>query len=203
MYSIRYLYQYRYKYRKSPTKEQLDTRIIFIFHKYKNNENCPEINELIDIIVEYFSNSHIYLNELRNIENERIRLNVQPHIENERIRLNVQPPIKLIYNDTQNVHNTHINKTIKSCSIRLVTNYLLPQTTTIDNIEFFLETKYNKDSIYIKQVIKRIKEDVANFNINTSSISNQERSSAINDFIHDISGNIFYPEDGSGNSIQW
>jgi hypothetical protein len=45
--------------------------------------------------------------------------------------------------------------------------------------------------------------DIRNFNINTSSISNQERSSSINDFIHDISGNIFYPEDASGNSIQW
>jgi len=45
--------------------------------------------------------------------------------------------------------------------------------------------------------------DIRNFNINISSISNQERSSAINDFIHDISGNIFYPEDASGNSIQW
>ena len=171
LYSIRYLYQYRYKYRNSPTKEQLDTRIIFLFNKYKNNENCPEINEIIDIIVEYFSNSHIYLNELRNIENERFRLNVEPHVvENERFRLNVEAPINLIYNDTQNVHNTHINKTIKSCSIRLVTNYLLPHTTTIDKIEFYLETKYNKDSIYIKQVIKRIKEDVANFNINISLI---------------------------------
>jgi hypothetical protein len=46
--------------------------------------------------------------------------------------------------------------------------------------------------------------DIRNFNRNsTSFIGNQERSSAINDFIHDISGNIFYPEDASGNSIQW
>jgi hypothetical protein len=42
--------------------------------------------------------------------------------------------------------------------------------------------------------------DIRNFNRNTSSLINQERT---NDLIHDISGNILSPEDASGNSFQW
>lgn len=45
--------------------------------------------------------------------------------------------------------------------------------------------------------------DIRTFNRNTSSTINQERSSAINDLIHDISGNILNNEDASGNSLQW
>jgi hypothetical protein len=44
--------------------------------------------------------------------------------------------------------------------------------------------------------------DIRNFNRNISSLINQERSSAINDLIHDTSGNLFSPEDASGNSLQ-
>ena len=45
--------------------------------------------------------------------------------------------------------------------------------------------------------------DIRIFNRNTSSLNNQERNNSIPDLIHDTSGNIFYPEDASGNSIQW
>jgi len=45
--------------------------------------------------------------------------------------------------------------------------------------------------------------DIRNFNRNISSLSNQERSSTINDLIHDTSGNILPPQDASGNSLQW
>ena len=45
--------------------------------------------------------------------------------------------------------------------------------------------------------------DIRNFNRNTSSLSNQERNNSIPDLIHDISGNNLYPEDASGNSLQW
>jgi hypothetical protein len=41
--------------------------------------------------------------------------------------------------------------------------------------------------------------DIRNFNRNISSIRNEERTNET----HDISGNIFYPEDASGNSLQW
>ena len=41
--------------------------------------------------------------------------------------------------------------------------------------------------------------DIRNFNRNSSSISNEERTT----LTHDISGNILYTEDASGNSIQW
>ena len=45
--------------------------------------------------------------------------------------------------------------------------------------------------------------DIRNFNRNTSTLNNQERNTAINDLIHDISGNLFSAEDASGNSLQW
>ena len=45
--------------------------------------------------------------------------------------------------------------------------------------------------------------DIRNFNRNISSLSNQERNNSIPDLIHDISGNNLYPEDASGNSLQW
>ena len=45
--------------------------------------------------------------------------------------------------------------------------------------------------------------DIRNFNRNTSSLNNQERNTAINDLIHDISGNFFSAEDASGNQVQW
>ena len=45
--------------------------------------------------------------------------------------------------------------------------------------------------------------DIRNFNRNISSLINQERNNSIPDLIHDVSGNILYPEDASGNSLQW
>jgi hypothetical protein len=45
--------------------------------------------------------------------------------------------------------------------------------------------------------------DIRNFNRNISSLSNQERNIYNNDFIHDISGNLFSPQDASGNSLHW
>lgn len=45
--------------------------------------------------------------------------------------------------------------------------------------------------------------DIRNFNRNTSSLINQERNNSIPDLIHDTSGNNLYPEDASGNSLQW
>ena len=45
--------------------------------------------------------------------------------------------------------------------------------------------------------------DIRNFNRNISSLINQERNNSIPDLIHDTSGNNVYPEDASGNSLQW
>ena len=45
--------------------------------------------------------------------------------------------------------------------------------------------------------------DIRNFNRNISSLSNQERNNSIPDLIHDTSGNNVYPQDVSGNSLQW
>ena len=45
--------------------------------------------------------------------------------------------------------------------------------------------------------------DIRNFNRNISSLSNQERNTTTTDLVHDISGNIFSPEDVSGNSLHW
>ena len=145
--AIRYLYKYRYKdTRRCPPKSFITRKTIELFEKNIRNRNKNFIYELADIVHTYCPKEGLkLLNRLRLIEEEfqeRIyRLEHKCNNFNTPQRRLVKKEKKTVYGDSQNVHNTKINKSV------------LKATKTIFSLyKHYIKSDYNGQILnYIKQ----------------------------------------------------
>lgn len=158
--AYRYLFQFRHLYFKSPSKISIENQIINLYTHLLNNiiDNDYILLELMDIMLEYTDKGNVLLNNRRLYEDKK---------NNVQRAANIPSKIdKTIYNDSQNVHNSTINNSVKSCAIRLCnimkTDYIIskPEWSGI-----MIEFKHIYDINKYSTQLEKIETDTGNFNI--------------------------------------
>lgn len=166
LYGLRFLFQYRHNdNRLCPTIHMLTNTTVSLFNVLKNTKlKRTYVLEIIDILLEFDPLcGKQCVEELKQIEeNERILKQVQNEQLQNRDFFSTH---QTIYKDSQNVHTTKINESVKKIAILLVSKYKCRMS--IYQIETTLLYLF-KDSRHIQNVIQRICRDVSTFGINIS-----------------------------------
>lgn len=164
--ALRFLKQYG---NGSPTEEQLRARGRRLFSVYSQQHNIEGMAEAADIL-----NDEEIFDQLRTAEN---------HTEVDVKAVRDIADKKIVYNDSQNVHNSKINKTVIEATSQLYTMYKHEYEigNTVDEIfqykrdclreiELFLIGKYPSSSLEqtIVKSIRYIRDNVGTFGIGVS-----------------------------------
>lgn len=160
--ALRYLFQYG---NGNPSEEKLRRRGQQLFTLYSQQHNLEYMAEAADIM-----NEERIFDLLRNFE--------EPNLD----RKTVQPAnMKTVYDDSQNVHNSALNKSVIRATSHLYDMY--KQQYEIGNtsdeifqhkrdclreIECILVSKYASNESLITRSIKYIRDNVGTFGINIS-----------------------------------
>jgi uncharacterized protein with HEPN domain len=160
MNAVKYQYMYGNRNRCCKSKMELELFCVKLFNDNKNIKSRRYIClDIIDILFE-FNQSVVnrLVEELRNIERNEINNIVVPVM--------FKNKIKTVYNDSQNVHTSEINNSVKNSVIKLLSwykNFRNNGFKEFDEIKnYFIE---NYDNINIRNVLKRIENDISSFNI--------------------------------------
>jgi hypothetical protein len=161
MNALKYQYMYGSRNRCCKSKMELELFCVKLFNDNKNIKSKRYIClDIIDILLEF---NHLVGNrliqELRNIERNEISNNrVVPQV--------IKNKVKTVYDDSQNVHTSEINNSVKNSVIKLLSwykNFKNNGFKEFDEIKnYFIE---NYDNIKICNVLKRIENDISTFNI--------------------------------------
>lgn len=113
--ALRYLFENRHRDpRRCPNINELCRKSEQMFEEFVRQRDMPSANEIADIISHYAPVNRIrLLNRLREIEEER----------QNRIVIRNKPIKKTVYDDSQNVHNTKVNKSVLQSSQTLYDKY--------------------------------------------------------------------------------
>jgi hypothetical protein len=152
---------------------ELELFCVKLFNESKNIRDKRYVClDIIDILLEY--NVRVgerLVNELRSIERIEVNnLNRRNIIVTENVEVLKPKIIRTIYDDSQNVHTTEINNSVKECVKKLMSWYneyrLNNIVKTFEEIKNYFLTKY-VDEIIIS-VLDRIAKDISTFNIDIS-----------------------------------
>jgi hypothetical protein len=197
--SFSFLYQFGHKYRKSPSKKELDDRIqaMFTSHIQQPHSDIKFLMNLVDVMLIYNKTvgetslqairEYQYLHQER-LENERRRRNAETNnyvanviqgtrreiafrqqIEEDEIRRRQTAAKEIkkrtVYQDTQNVHDTTINSSVKKAVLKLVRI-----AKSYGDLPKFLDVKNELCNMFdgIDEPLSRIHKDNATYNIDTN-----------------------------------
>jgi hypothetical protein len=117
--------------------------------------------QIADILINcgYQEEGNVMMNMVRRLEEEKARLEEdRTQLEN---RILPKLPSNVVYHDTQNVHNTHINNSVKSVANKLVRNY--PAVDSVSVITKKMLELYPEHESAFLEVFDRIQIDIVNF----------------------------------------
>jgi hypothetical protein len=137
---------------------QIENPRVIYLNRELHVKNTFDMNEIVDIVLEYSpTNGEILLNKLREIERESSKKNTI---------------LSKICSDSQNVHNSFINESIKNITKKLYEKYSSTNDFKIlrveEDIKFILSVTFPKKVDIISKVFLRINSDISNFNIGIS-----------------------------------
>lgn len=193
--ALRYLFAHRKRYGyKAPSVKALFSFANTLFDLFHRRNDIDSMREVADIVNQYIPNAN-FLDRIRQLENEQMEEKIgyrpvntqgvqgaqgtqgarahgtEPHIPT------LETPIKTVYNDSQNVHNSKINRTVINILTSLYDKYkdiiTLKGTTAevnfrhkksiLSSIETSLTDKYPFQKELIYTFSTYIKESTANF----------------------------------------
>lgn len=135
--ALRYIFSHRNKYPKSPTIQELSHSANNMFQEFHASNNLELMREVADIMNE-FGQANL-LDTIREVEEQKN--NPTPTIHKQ----------KTVYNDSQNVHNSKINKSVINSVEHLFEKYkhlfILEQTTDAEKFQHKKLILYQIDSI--------------------------------------------------------
>jgi hypothetical protein len=125
--SYRYLFQYGNRYSKSPSVQEIENSLsnFYIFILRSATPEKTILFELTDIMLEFSPRKgEEMLATIRyidsNIPDQNINTgNIQRILNIPPININLKKNIDIIYNDSQNVHNSKLNESVKKCAINI------------------------------------------------------------------------------------
>jgi len=175
--SIRYLLQYDKKNNKKWIEKAIE------LFKYFRQLKDPNMNEVADIINTY-SDKKVRRDILRQLrEYDEIVTNDEnkDYPENNPIlyRQDAQipnKPLKTVYQDSQNVHNNHINKSVLGIAKNLIDKYKVSQDIAddyIQNIREYFTTRFPEKVDLISDSIEYFSTSISTFDSETDNFSLQ------------------------------
>lgn len=117
--SYRYLFQYKNKYNNKPQTNLLQQRIREHYNDLLNtNRNNTVLLELTDIMLQFCP--EIGEEMLNNVRNQNDTEDQKVFVQEINTRINNRKPkkpiIRAIHEDSQNVHNSKLNESVKKCA---------------------------------------------------------------------------------------
>jgi hypothetical protein len=121
--ALRYLFSHRRKYHSAPSIDELSRWGMEMFQEFGRVNNVECITEIADIMTEFAQGAdrHAFLDRIRLLDEEKAGL-----IRQGRVQTRVQTKTKTtktVYNDSQNVHDSQINKSVIKCLENLFEKY--------------------------------------------------------------------------------
>lgn len=160
----RYLLQHLHKYRnrQKPTQKQVSDRLYSIFRTRTAQRRRQDtvLFEITDILLQFSPDrGNELLNIIRQIDEEKTT--------------NKKEKIRTVYSDSQNVHNTEINKNVLKVAVNLTNKYkdilkYLKDTNVVEDIKLYLCDRFSPKKDLIDKSISHIKKSVGTFGIERS-----------------------------------
>jgi len=187
--AFRYIYTYNLK-----PKKEVDKKIAFLLDKFFKERNSEIVAELGDIMMEFSleETKTPVLNILRSLERpERPERPERQETKTRRILVNyntehiVRKPMKnkTVFEDSQNVHNSELNKSVLKAVETLYFKYKnnIPKTLSdkefylkseiLENIKKYLNQKYIEENIIIEETLDYIQKSTAVFGKDSVSMT--------------------------------
>lgn len=124
--ALRYLFSHRNRYSSVPTIDELSRWATEMFQEFTQNNNLECMAEIADIMTQFAQerDRNIFLDRLRTLDDEKAGFVRQSMDRTNRriaqVRANTE---KSVYGDSQNVHNSEINKSVIKCLEYLFEKY--------------------------------------------------------------------------------
>jgi hypothetical protein len=185
--ALRYLFHHRSKQPDTPSVEELSRWAGDMFQEFTRTNNVECMTEIADIMTEFGRGEtrDNFLNLIRNLDEEKAGT-IRHAIAQTRLDNQAKKANKTIYNDSQNVHDSEINRSVIKCLENLFQKYqhlfvlketkkegeLRPTTARekfehkieiLENIRQIFQTKYPEKSELINSSIEYIKTSTAIF----------------------------------------
>jgi len=116
--ALRYIFSHRRKYPPSPSVDELSRWAIEMFQEFSRVNNVECMTEIADIMTEFAQgdNRNAFLDRIRALDEEKANRRITQNRTDTKT-------IKSVYNDSQNVHNSELNKSVIKCLENLFRKY--------------------------------------------------------------------------------
>jgi len=155
--SISYLFRFGEKDRNAPKKEELKRRCVSLFRELRGKDT-RNAAELADLYEREFGDN-LLVEQLRTEDKNQVENKVQP-VHN----INSLKKVSTVYSDSQNSHNSRINKTVLHAAgtlhIRYREIFEADQDGILENIRGYLIRKYQEKKKLIQDTFEYFLESV-------------------------------------------